>query len=205
MISRRQGLVAGLAVTWLLWAAPGRAAAADSRLPYGPTVSESPSTGVTILAEAGGAVVGGAITGAGLGVMLLLVRVPFSGDYSGIANLGLGAVVGYAAGCPLGTCGAGALLGQTGRFLPALLGSTAGMAAAVGVALLGADDAFLVSAAVLPPAGAVIGYNLSRPKTADEGSFLDRFELPVSSIERARGDEGNVCMAVSIRLATVRF
>jgi hypothetical protein len=130
-----------------------------------PPASTTPSA-LAILAEIGGAIVGGAVlaalfylgggilfSGAGLGMGLLTVQI-------------LAAILGFGVGAAAGVALAGHLLGQRGSPWLALLGSVL-VGVVMALALRYGDfriDLFLwpVVAAPLVIAGAVVGYNARR-------------------------------------------
>ncbi|MEO0081854.1 MAG: hypothetical protein ABIL25_06140 [candidate division WOR-3 bacterium] len=186
---------------------PGGVLADGLRLPHEPP--PNPSFGI-IVAEAGGAVVVGAVAGAGLGVVCAASRFPARGeggwlDLSGYANLFIGGVVGYTVGTPIGVAAVGAIAEQQGAFLPGLLGSTAGTAVTTGLLFLGMHDLpLLLAYAALPPAGAVIGYNLSRSKYASMG-FNSRLGPPELAVKLERLPDNSSRTTFDARLVNVRF
>jgi hypothetical protein len=126
----------------------------------------APSPVVVVLAEIGGALLGGVVVGAicGVGAGTLL-----SGAGLGMGLLTVmiyGVIVGFGVGAGAGAAVAGRLLGQVGSpWLAMLAGALVGAAAAL--VLRYADlriDLFAwpVVAAPLAVAGAVVGYNARR-------------------------------------------
>jgi hypothetical protein len=123
-----------------------------------------------ILAEIGGAIVGGVVVGAVLGVgsQLLLSVADL-----GMALLGVGVlatILGIGVGAGAGAALAGRLLGQAGSPWLAVLGGVlggTGVTYALGYLYLGIDLFLLpVVAAPLAVGGAVGGYNLRRRPAA---------------------------------------
>jgi hypothetical protein len=97
-----------------------------------------------------------------------------------------GVVISYPYGCAWGATTAGRWLRADGNGGGAYVGAYIGLLAAVPVALTGTGA---VIAPLLPPAGAVIGYNTGAPNSLGARLGLDRRR----------------CYAFDCRLMTVRF
>lgn len=114
--------------------------------------------------EALGGLVGG--MGLGIGAALALGGL-FSASGDCDATCGLVAAVlalpAVAIGIPLGVYVAGELIDGEGRFLPAFGGMLAGVGGALLLALTGSSLVTTLAVLTFPIAGAVIGYELSRP------------------------------------------
>jgi hypothetical protein len=173
------------------------------------------------VAEAGGALLGGALVGAGATVVLgvaggaLLSSHDAAGEDWG-ARLGavlggaLGVVLGYPSGCGLGTTIVGKALRADGNSGAAYGGAYAGMAAGMTVGVLAGLvtarwEAGLLAAGVLPPAGAVIGYNTGAPRNDAQSSLGARLAPPMLAYRTRLGPERQRYLSFDCRLVTVRF
>lgn len=97
-------------------------------------------------------------------------------------------------------------MNQEGSLGAAALGSTAGVIASVGVALLTRNPAGIVSGLVLCPVGAAVSYNLMRPSKRDDGLLLyGRLDLPSLTTRCERQSDGSSSTVYDARLVTVRF
>jgi hypothetical protein len=110
----------------------------------------------------------------------------------------------------LGTWGTGSLMHQGGRYGPALLGACGGLFVAAALQLIPAftyHQVYVVWAlgAVLPPAGAVIGYNLGRPADASYGSIERRLEMPRMGLTMMRDEQNHPVTGFRCDLVSLRF
>jgi len=176
----------------------------------------------TIVAETGAGLGGGVLIGGGVGLVGYLALfaaassrassgepVPLSdfGDFA-LANAVVvaGTAVSYLCGCGAGVNWAGSLMQQEGRLSAAVWGSFAGAAAAVGTGLLVRRvEAFVAGGLVLCPTGAVVGYNLSRPKPDDVGSTWSRAGPPMLSLRTERLDQAQKVTVMSLDILSVGF
>jgi hypothetical protein len=60
-----------------------------------------------------------------------------------------------------------------------------------------------VAAALMPPAGAILGYNLSRPKTGEVRS--SRLGIPELLIRIAASEDGSASPVLDFRPVNIRF
>jgi hypothetical protein len=137
-----------------------------------------------VAAEGGGAVIGAALAGGVLGTGLALALQGNSGMWEFDAFGGaLGAAIGLGLGYPAGSAAGAALVGhltnQHGRFWPSYLGALVGTPLGALMVYKGADMrqsvgkvAVITLGCLLPPTGAVVGYNLSRPRESRLGDRL---------------------------------
>jgi hypothetical protein len=174
--------------------------------------------GWAIAGEAAGAVV----VGYGLGIVstagsYFLIRPlmtdPEWGGYeaAGIAALLSGIAV-VPAGSALGAHTAGTMLHRERPFWPALLGGYCGMVAEAGVIWATQASGFieltapsLVVAFALPPAGAVIGYNMGRPAGTSLGGIEQRLEMPRMAMTMTHDEWNRPVSGVRCDLVTLRF
>lgn len=162
---------------------------------------------LAITAETGGALVLGAV-GTLAGLVAAEVVLTSSGQ---VGAIGLVVPV---AGCALGCAGGASIVGswlhQEGSFGWSLVGATAGTALG-GCVLLGAvfsssDPGPLWGAiVVLPPAGAALGYHLSRPSRETSAYLGGRLGLPAVALTSRAGLNGTRTPAVDFRLVNARF
>ncbi len=118
-----------------------------------------------MLGGAGGAIVGG---GLGLVVGLLISPAACSDSDDAFCSLGpalLGLTIGAGVGLPIGTYGAGRLLGGRGGFGFTFLGMLLGGAVGTGIALLTSDEVGVISVTVGALGGAALGFELSQPSS----------------------------------------
>jgi hypothetical protein len=193
----------------------GRAPAQTMPL-FGASSNNTPGFGL-VAGEVGGAVVAGSAVGLGLGYVAVWAAGGPGGLFEGpilpgYARIG-GIAVGCAAGSALGTWLVGSLAQQDHRASWAFVGALAGLPVSLGLVFAAAElekadkpgALLLIPAFAAPPAGAVIGYNLSPPCGCTQTTRLeDRLLLPGIGLRRAVGDEGNV-VALDMRLLNVRF
>ena len=182
-------------------------AGAERLFDYGDPEMAPAGPGV-IAAEAGAGFAGAVLVGAGLAAAALAV----TGESldSGATRAPLPVVAAAAVGAPIGagaaTWLAGNAMRQQGRFGPALLGAYAGLPVAAGVFYLSTvtkSDPLLVLAALAPAAGAVIGYNLSRPCNCVFGGT--RLMPPYATARVALLDRGERSTTVTLNLLSLRI
>jgi hypothetical protein len=180
-----------------------------------PDANDGPRFGV-VAGEVGGAIVAGGVLGFGLGYAA--VRATGGPHYDPseasilplIAGIG-GLVVGHAAGSALGTWLVGSIAQQDHAASGAVLGALAGLPVSfvlVAVAMLGnvkSPVLLLIPAVAAPPAGAVIGYNLTPPCgcTGSRPTFGRRLLPPSIGLRREPGEA--TVVAYDVRLLNVRF
>ena len=183
---------------------------------FGASSNNTPGFGL-VAGEVGGAVVAGSVVGFGLGYVAVWAAGGtgdlFEGPIlPGYARIG-GIAVGYTAGSALGTWLVGSLAQQDHRASWAFLGALAGLPVSLGLVYAAAElerndkpgALLLIPAFAAPPAGAVIGYNLSPPCDCAQTSRLeDRLLMPGIGLRRAAGNNETV-VALDMRLLTVRF
>ncbi|HTW90213.1 MAG TPA: hypothetical protein VMH22_00695 [bacterium] len=191
------------------------------------TAGETPSAGTgqtpdgtrqescwPVVGEAAGAVAGEFIADYTVGTVLFFVMWCNANDHPAVAVAGEAAV---AATLALGSAGGASLVGLWTRQHGTFLGSLAG--AGVGVVAFGAcvfasdrfrgnhvaNTAFAMAAPFCPPAGAVIGYNMSRRSLAQTGleSRLLSPELSISPVRTAR--QSRIEVQANVRLLSFRF
>jgi len=161
--------------------------------------STRPSAG-DYAAEAGGALLGGALVGAGAAAVLGLAGSFALFNPSGasaIEQTGGGAIIGALAGGALGYpfgCGLGATIAGRARYAD---GNVGGAYAGAYIGLL------------LPPIGspigAVIGYNTGVQRTSSWGSLGARLAPPTLALCTRQGPDRQRYAAFDCRLVTVRF
>ena len=165
--------------------------------------------------EAGGALLGGALVGAGATVALGFVGAGVASGTSQDEWAGLGGFIiggaagvalGYPLGCGLGTTLAGGALDAEGNTGAAYGGAYAGIALGVLAGLVSRSwEVCLLTAGVLPPAGAVIGYNIGATRNGHLSSFGDHLAPPAVAFGirsyRARQRQASfVCRLLTLRL-----
>ena len=165
--------------------------------------------------EAGGALLGGALVGAGATVALGFVGAGVASGTSQDEWAGLGGFIiggatgvalGYPLGCGLGTTLAGGALDAEGNTGAAYGGAYAGIALGVLAGLVSRSwEVCLLTAGVLPPAGAVIGYNMGVRRTSSPSSLGARLAPPTLAYRARLGPDRQRYAAFDCRLVTVRF
>ncbi|MCX6840757.1 MAG: hypothetical protein NTX53_00440 [candidate division WOR-3 bacterium] len=199
--------VVGLFAAVLL-AGAGRAAGAE------PASEVPPLDPGIIMVEGSGAVLGGAACAAGLGFLLARLYDPSADVWKTFGGTVLGGSLGYPVFCGVGCWGSGMLVRQQGRLDGAIVGALAATPVGLTIAWIGTlverlppgsikSSPFYVAAALVPPAGAVLGYNLSRPKATDARS--SRLGVPELLLGTAANEDGSLCPALNLRLVNVRF
>jgi hypothetical protein len=145
------------------------------------------------------------LAGAVVGILMAGNHANFSaGSFAAIDGSNVGALVGYAAGNALGVSVVGRRFDQGGHLWASAGGAAAG--ALVGAVWFSVDTSSAKLSAtgcvLLPRVGAVLGYNLSRPKPAPPRSFLDRVEMPAVALWQ---DAEHQTLGANVRLVSVRF
>lgn len=161
---------------------------------------------------------GGAwLLGTGLGLSLALGLAIDTFAYGivptfkeGSSLPGVGYLIGSTIGSALGTYLIGSLFHRRGRFLPSLIGSSLGTLSCLGLFLaLGSkevDDFGVTVLLLTPPAGAVIGYNLSRIKRNTKLSFFEEhFDQPRFSLRAERTKANEIIPVLDFKLVNARF
>jgi hypothetical protein len=192
-----------LAFTLVLLLVPGRA---EQLVVYGDPLPARAGPG-TLAAEAGAGLAGGLLLGVGA-LAAASAFVPDPADtassaapYGALAAIGAGGSV----GAGLGTWLAGSALRQQGRLTGALLGAIAGLPATAGIFYLSTvtrSDPLMVAAALAPPVGAVIGYNLSRPCGCILGS-TGRLLPPGIQVDCCRAADGGLSPSARVTLLRI--
>jgi hypothetical protein len=176
--------------------------------------NNAPGFGV-VAGEAGGAVVAGSALGLGLayvGVWAVggprdLFEFPILPAFAGLGGM----AVGYTAGSALGTWLVGSIAQQDHVASWAFVGALAGLPVSLGLVYAAAEleksdkpgALLLIPAFAAPPAGAVIGYNLSPPCGCTRTAQLEnRLLLPTIGITAGSNEP---VVALDMRLLTVRF
>jgi len=165
-----------------------------------------------LLVEGSGAALGGAACAAGFGFLLTKLYDPSQNVWKTFGGTVLGGSLGYPLLCGVGCWAAAKLVMQQGTLDGAVVGGLAATPVALTVAWVGTlveklppgsikSSPIYVAAALIPPAGAVLGYNLSRPKTPPGNAWLSRFNLPAVSWRPDR----RAGTSVDVRLLNARF
>jgi hypothetical protein len=184
---------------------PAEAGYLDAQYPtFGPA---APGNG-SYLAEAGGALFEGALVGAGAGLALGIAgsylaktlspndEMPGLGGF--VIGTASGIALGYPCGCVLGTQTVSGWQDCEGNAGRAYAGAYLGMLIAIPVVLLSPPGGAVV-AAVLSPAGAVIGYNTG------ERPVSTRLAPPALAVCTRPGPGQQTHRAFDCRLLTVSF
>jgi hypothetical protein len=166
------------------------------------------------------ALVGGVLVGAGAGVVLGIVgfRLDVSGNpdsnMPGLAGSLIGAAggiaLGYPAGCAMGTAMVGSWQERDGNTGLAYAGAYLGLPVGIGLILLGAPQKtglkipLCVLGGLAPPAGAVIGYNLTK-KERQAMPFGARVSPPTLAFHIRPGPDRQRYSIFDCRLVTVGF
>lgn len=125
----------------------------------------------------------------------------------------LGVLVGYGAvapaGCALGAWGAGSLFGDGRPFWPALVGSVCGSLGGVALVAAAYKSSHIAGlfpvALALPPAGAVIGYNLGPRRQEQYGWIERRLRIPQVSAAVCRDEFNRPVAVLRCELLSARF
>jgi hypothetical protein len=189
---------------------------AETILMYGASQGSGPSFGVAA-GEAGGAIAAGSALGLGLAYVAILAaggqrdlfELPVLPAYTQIGGM----TVGFSAGSALGTWLVGRMARQDHREYGAFLGALAGLPVSFGLVVAAAalenngkpGALLLIPAFAAPPAGAVIGYNLSPPCGCWPTSRHDS-RLLIPGVGLRKEHSGEVAsVALDVRLLNVRF
>jgi hypothetical protein len=167
----------------------------------------APAGALVVAAEAGAGLVGTIGFGLGFGALgVAIAGGPEDIQSPEVLKPAFGFIAGIAVGAPLGagvgTWLAGSALQQEGRLSSTLLGAYAGLPVAAGIFYLSAvtkSDPLMVAAVLAPPAGAVIGYGLSRPCRCVFGSD-SRLLPPVASVRSELLPDGTTALRTDIGL-----
>ena len=166
-----------------------------------------------IMNEATGAIMGGAVCAGVFGFLFHQMADPSTEIWKTFGGTVVGGSLGYPLFCGLGAYIGGRMSGEHGRLVPTMVGALTATPIALTVAwgakLL--EEApkpapkatfFYVAAALLPPAGAVVGYNWSirnRPMVT-----TDRFDIGTPTIGLRPIAESDA-VAVDLRLLRMEF
>jgi hypothetical protein len=167
-----------------------------------------------ILVEGSGAVLGGAACAAGFGFLLQRLYDPSQDVWKTFGGTVLGGSLGYPVFCGLGCWASAKLVKQQGGLNGAIVGALAATPVALTVAWIGTlverlppgsvkSSPIYTAAALIPPAGAILGYNFSRPKTGPAGSA--RLGMPEVLIGTETGEDGSTGPVLDVRLVNARF
>ncbi len=167
-----------------------------------------------IAAEFTGGFLGGIIGGAALGYSSAIVSAkngdPWHEFFEAFGVFLIGATIGYTAGSAVGTYWAGSSLKQNGTFLPTLTGALLGVPIAWGliwaaIEMEKSEALFLIPAFAIPPIGAVIGYNLSRPKYSKQQSLYHYLNPPTLSFRTKKYIDGENVAYLDFKLINAKF
>jgi hypothetical protein len=167
-----------------------------------------------LLVEGSGAVLGGAACAAGLGFLLARMYDPSEDVWKTFGGTVLGGSLGYPLFCGLGCWASAKLVSQQGTLGGAIVGALAAAPVALTVAWVGtlvehsppgslASSSVYVAAALIPPAGAVVGYNLSRPRPTKVSTA--RLDWPEVLLRTETGENGTRRPMLDVRLVNARF
>ncbi len=168
-----------------------------------------------IAAEFTGGFLGGVITGTliGYGSALVFNDREAVGDNVGIRAVTaffLGASISYPFGAVIGTYWAGSSLEQGGNFFPTLTGALLGVPVMWGLFYLSSElkrnqYLLLIPALAFPPLGAVIGYNLSRPKSSKQQTLYHYLNPPTLGLRTEKSIEGETITYLDFKLINAKF
>jgi hypothetical protein len=166
-----------------------------------------------IMNEAAGAIMGGAVCAGVFGFLFNQMADPSTEIWKTFGGTVVGGSLGYPLFCGLGAWLGGRMSDEHGRLVPTMVGALTATPFALTVAWCAklleeapkpAPKATLLyaAAALLPPAGAVAGYNWSirNRRVATSGRFS--IGTPVLGLRPAVGDDA---VAVDLQLVNVRF
>lgn len=189
----------------------GVSSAAPTVAPEPPGVRAfRPVTPLVVAGESGAGCLGGlglgflaSVVGSQVGVLIAGRDANFPDRLvAWIDGSNYGMLVGYAAGNALFVSIAGWKFDQGGRLWASACGALVGTLVALPLFSVDSMQTPLVLAMpLLPMAGAVIGYNLSRPKPAPVGSVLNRLEMPAVALWLSEQQTAGV----NVRFVCVRF
>ena len=167
-----------------------------------------------VLIEGSGAILGGAACAAGLGYLLTRVYDPSTDVWKTFGGTVLGGSLGYPVFCGIGCWASAKLVKQQGRLGGAVVGALAATPIGLTVAWIGTlvehlppgsleSSPMYIAAALIPPAGAVVGYNLSRPMREPAGA--SRLTAPELMLITGVDDRGSIYPVLNLRLVSARF
>jgi hypothetical protein len=199
--------IVGLLAAVLL-AGAGKAAGAE------PAPEIPPLDPGIILVEGSGAALGGAACAAGLGYLLAQLYDPSEDVWKTFGGTVLGGSLGYPVFCGVGCWASAKLVSQQGSLGGAVVGALTATPVALTIAWIGTlvehsppdsskSSPIYVVAALVPPAGAVIGYNLSRPRA--ELVRSSRLGIPEFLLRTGIGKDGSFYPVLDFRLVNARF
>jgi len=166
------------------------------------------------LVEGSGAVLGGAACAAGLGFLLSKMYDPSEDVWKTFGGTVLGGSLGYPVFCGVGCWGAARLVKQQGKLGGAVVGALAATPVALTVAWVGTmvehlppgsikSSPIYVAAALIPPVGAIVGYNLTRPKP--DQVRASRVDVPELLLKTGISEDGSLYPVLDVRLVRVRL
>lgn len=167
-----------------------------------------------IAAEFTGGFFGGLIGGAALGYSSAIVSAkngdPWHEFFEAFGVFLIGATIGYTAGSAVGTYWAGSSLKQNGTFLPTLTGALLGVPISWGliwaaIEMEKSEALFLIPAFAIPPIGAVIGYNLSRPKSSKQQTLFHHLNFPTLGLRTEKSIEAKTITYLDFKLINAKF
>ena len=167
-----------------------------------------------LLVEGSGAALGGAACAAGFGFLLARLYEPSEDVWKTFGGTVLGGSLGYPVFCGVGCWASAKLVSQQGTLGGAVVGALAATPIGLTVAWVGTlvehlppgsikSSPIYVAAALIPPAGAVLGYNLSRPKA--QPVRTSRLGAPEFLVRAGIGEDGSSYPVLDLRLVNARF
>jgi len=166
------------------------------------------------LVEGSGAVLGGAACAAGFGFLFTRLYDPSEDVWKTFGGTVLGGSLGYPVFCGIGCWGAAKLVKQQGKLTGAVVGALAATPVGLTVAWVGTlverlppgsikSSPIYVAAALTPPVGAIIGYNLSCSRAKPTHS--SRLGTPDLMLRTGTNDDGSRYPVLDVRLLSARF
>lgn len=173
-----------------------------------------PNPGAIVIEFAASAV-GGAICAAGLRYLFRPVADTSEAEWKTFGGTVISGSIGYPLFCGLGAWVGGRMCRKQGRLFPALVGAFAAAPIAISAAWAGVllersprvtlkSSIIYAAAALIPPVGAVCGYNWSIPKRP-AGRAAARLGLPTAEFGSTTGPDGQPESSVNIRLLSLKF
>jgi hypothetical protein len=167
-----------------------------------------------LLVEGSGAVLGGAACAAGLGFLLTRLYDPSEDVWKTFGGTVLGGSLGYPVFCGVGCWASAKLVSQSGKLGGAVVGALAATPIGLTVAWVGTlvehlppgsmkSSPIYVAAALIPPAGAVLGYNLSRSKAGPVRS--SHLRAPELLLGAGIDEKGSLYPVLDLRLFAADF